>query len=1343
MAQQSGAGKGAGGGPSQRREQGAVVAGAQPRRKDAALLIHLVHGTFAGDPSSADSKKRKWWEKDSSWSDALQVDVRNAAERLGGHVSVEIAPLQWPEPGIGPGQNLETERRRGGEAILKTLEENEKAGQNYHIVAHSHGGSAVWHALIAAAAQKKNLPHLRSWTTVGTPFLTFQPAMSEILRPALTLVVLLAMLSYWLYGFWPQRPENLDELTLISQFLTLKGTVPSPENLAPVWQAPDLISMLPVFSGFLAMTVVAYILARFALEWTLSKLLRLRLTDSGVIRKLLSSAFAVTVVFIVAGKIGNNPMAMAVPLFLASIVLNFAVIVALSMRLWGMCSLAVTEWRRNANVRAAADLFGPRWRGLAHGSDEAIALMSAALLPAPSIRPQQRSSVTEKNTISGDDIIKPLLDQATWRTLTQYATGDDRDGLTSIRCSVTPYPEPFGSWVPSHKGYHRMTKEVEIGLDSGANESAQHLAVALRQRLQQLAYGRTLNASDTLMTDLSFGGLIHTSYLASRPTGEKAKPTSQDRIRQQIAEWIAASSITTPQPGLIRAIAAEPVPERELQEYVSVSRRRRATLRNRFRNLESVSVAGWTLAGAALALTLIVPAEIWIRPYTRATNHLTAMRAVFDEELTMRTTDAVAASSYAVMLAASGALDNETKIQDLLRSINHPNTRAAVAQRLAFAFGVANKPKLAEAVVSWARGPAIRQTSPYIERLIGLARLSAAYGQLVSPHVAIRGNPLPKEMARQAKAAWYEKQDRAGATQIMVFACEDSDKRAAAALYLPIRIAQALEDINAIGRFTDVAKEVREWGEELISRCMPENLSRSGEEHERHVDAWAVTLLVDVARDLHSWDRNDLASAALTVAGHLKERPSAPADSAPAAKTRESDALFYATTIAQILKTHDSNARDRCVRAAIVLASPEVLGYPIRSDKNLCETTITEARNPSEFCANKRKQFVCRLPPDCAKDPKRCSRFLENRRGIYDTIQDECRSDTMFVIGNMRARVRETFATCERHGAAAATAATASVLFLNLEQNIDAARRLIDMMSDADDKLETIAKSGLPSVSVKPELAQAFTASLMEELKWKRPEDSDEPKTRVMQRELLNIQLRVGIDREGTKDAARRIASILNDGTRPALKVNEALAGARALFAVPQAPEPFRVATDILQELILASGASAEGGSMESSLRRRVVRTSQWNEIEEAIHLLAHETAKVTSVEEMTRVVHKAHVQVNFLPAEFARRSGALGALHAKKRDFNRVLDVARATGFRSQMISAYCRILGDQLERRAKSAMLHLETEHDRFGLAQTRRWPLPVPVAFGKKPRFSFDTIVIPGPPLCWATQEYDIDS
>ena len=47
----------------------------------------------------------------------------------------------------------------------------EQLGRRYHLVGHSHGGSVIWHALRAASLKRVNLERLRSWTTVGTPFL--------------------------------------------------------------------------------------------------------------------------------------------------------------------------------------------------------------------------------------------------------------------------------------------------------------------------------------------------------------------------------------------------------------------------------------------------------------------------------------------------------------------------------------------------------------------------------------------------------------------------------------------------------------------------------------------------------------------------------------------------------------------------------------------------------------------------------------------------------------------------------------------------------------------------------------------------------------------------------------------------------------------------------------------------------------------------------------------------------------------------------------------------------------------------------------------------------------------
>jgi hypothetical protein len=80
------------------------------------------------------------------------------------------------------GDNSERDRRAGGRELFKHLQKLEKTGVRYHLVGHSHGGSVIWHCLLESVKQrlrrrrnqsddKLTLPGLRSYTTVGTPFL--------------------------------------------------------------------------------------------------------------------------------------------------------------------------------------------------------------------------------------------------------------------------------------------------------------------------------------------------------------------------------------------------------------------------------------------------------------------------------------------------------------------------------------------------------------------------------------------------------------------------------------------------------------------------------------------------------------------------------------------------------------------------------------------------------------------------------------------------------------------------------------------------------------------------------------------------------------------------------------------------------------------------------------------------------------------------------------------------------------------------------------------------------------------------------------------------------------------
>ncbi len=120
-------------------------------------LVVLVHGTYAASESDEGDS---WWQCGSpAWQD-LQNRLPTG--------------VQMPERGQlfhWSGENSERARIKAGRSLLEYLRNLEAAGQGYHLIGHSHGGSVIWHALKLATAGSVELKHLRSWATVGTPFM--------------------------------------------------------------------------------------------------------------------------------------------------------------------------------------------------------------------------------------------------------------------------------------------------------------------------------------------------------------------------------------------------------------------------------------------------------------------------------------------------------------------------------------------------------------------------------------------------------------------------------------------------------------------------------------------------------------------------------------------------------------------------------------------------------------------------------------------------------------------------------------------------------------------------------------------------------------------------------------------------------------------------------------------------------------------------------------------------------------------------------------------------------------------------------------------------------------------
>lgn len=133
---------------------------ASPRRVPFEII--RIHGTAAALDSDAGDA---WWQHGSS----LQIHLA----RLAGKEAELIFPtasFHWS------GANSERERRAAGERFCREwLLPREQAGVRFYVVAHSHDGSVLWHALEAATERGAPLKHFLGACTVGTPFLHYVP----------------------------------------------------------------------------------------------------------------------------------------------------------------------------------------------------------------------------------------------------------------------------------------------------------------------------------------------------------------------------------------------------------------------------------------------------------------------------------------------------------------------------------------------------------------------------------------------------------------------------------------------------------------------------------------------------------------------------------------------------------------------------------------------------------------------------------------------------------------------------------------------------------------------------------------------------------------------------------------------------------------------------------------------------------------------------------------------------------------------------------------------------------------------------------------------------------------
>jgi hypothetical protein len=184
-------------------------------------LVIFVHGSFVNCEKQRDKGRPGWWQRDSeNW--------RRFDDNLPAGTSLpdeSIQPFRWS------GENSQVDRLEASNRLLALMIGLEKEGRGYHLIGHSHGGSIIWEALVSAEVTRSlrtvdpdlrralnkvtpegkqpliplrddeyapwwlkyktryipqapefravepfiDLAGLRSWTTVGTPFLHHLP----------------------------------------------------------------------------------------------------------------------------------------------------------------------------------------------------------------------------------------------------------------------------------------------------------------------------------------------------------------------------------------------------------------------------------------------------------------------------------------------------------------------------------------------------------------------------------------------------------------------------------------------------------------------------------------------------------------------------------------------------------------------------------------------------------------------------------------------------------------------------------------------------------------------------------------------------------------------------------------------------------------------------------------------------------------------------------------------------------------------------------------------------------------------------------------------------------------
>ena len=429
----------------------------------------LVHGTFAGSKESAG---KQWWQSGSPFAAKLAKHLPRGV-RLGEGNEI----FHWS------GKNSERARAKAAAQLLHHLERQEAAGKEYHLVGHSHGGSVIWHALRMATLSKQTLHGLRTWTTVGTPFL--QHRSRSAWNP-----LNLAAIGFALLLLFP-FVRSVSTITCVFRDALMgvnSAVVVSPDSEVGY----DAVLRAPMIA---AVEYLGVPVQRRADG------IRFGSFDPSGDQSFASYLFASREGLVLLG---------------ASLL---HVYIAFHLIVW--CIAPALESRR---IRAEARLekhayhrFGARWLGLWSRDDEAInglrATLDLSVRFVSKMRPRERVFISDTTSILSrplfwlvsplyNRVVQPNLDRYVRNLVIRSAQGNDRPTATLVEVTPTPLREVCHDFAELPAALNQHLVEF-------ADRHTNDLAPKMRRWLGRASFASGI---ESFASEISGQELIHTSY---------------------------------------------------------------------------------------------------------------------------------------------------------------------------------------------------------------------------------------------------------------------------------------------------------------------------------------------------------------------------------------------------------------------------------------------------------------------------------------------------------------------------------------------------------------------------------------------------------------------------------------------------------------------------------------------------------------------------------------------------------------------------------------------------------------------------------------------------------------